>query len=658
MIRMKVLIKIKTENDWGQLKNKCLPLKGYTPKLNLIVILMIKWPSFRDLFTQAGNTSSRYPFAMLAATMGSVILLVMIEQQADLWEHLRTNGQSLMASMLGVLIFFIADTYAERHHIPPSRKLVIEIVAFAVIISYYLLLPKELAYKNYVRFILFFMTGLLLVSYIPFTKSLELNAFWRFNLLLTVRATLACIYSAMLFGGMALALFAIDYLFGLKISAKLYLQLFIVIFGICNTLIFLAGMPQEISALEKAEGYPRILRFLVQFVLLPLIVVYLIILYVYGASITVSWSLPKGLVTYLVLGFAIIGMATFLIIYPIRQQKEGRRLQIYNRNFSLSLFPLLALLFWGVGKRIQDYGVTELRYLVVVLALWLVGIHLYLLISKAKNIKVVTISLSLVCLLSAFGPWGVFMTAERSQENRFEKIMADSQLLQDGKITPNPKAKKLLPQNQKNLYSILKFFTERNRLDRLQKFIQPDLNSLFKRTDSNHQKIVKLYALMGDNVTGEYVIDLVGANTKSYDFRTQFAEPVRKIKGYDYAIKFTHKVNNFVAKKRRIYFLGEKEIELYFDWRQSRLLLHERKDTLINFTFDPLLEKLVEKFSKKNTVIPPAEMRLIEEGKNYKAQLQISNLQIIRRQDSENSIRAIAGELMLFFKKPESGYGN
>ena len=619
---------------------------------------MIKWPSFRDLFTQAGNTSSRYPFAMLAATMGSVMLLVMIEQQADLWQHLRTHGQSLMASMLGVLIFFIADTYAERHHIPSSRKLIIEIIAFAIIISYYLLLPKELAYKNYVRFVLFFLTGLLLVSYIPFTKSLELNAFWRFNLLLTVRAILASIYSAMFFGGIALALFAIDYLFGLKISAKLYLQLFIVTFGILNTLIFLAGIPQEISALEKVEGYPRILRFLVQFVLLPLIVVYLVILYVYGASITVNWSLPKGLVTYLVIGFAIIGMATFLIIYPIRQQKEGHKLQIYSRNFSLGLFPLLALLFWGVGKRVQDYGVTELRYLVVVLALWLVGIHLYLLISKARNIKVITISLSLVCLLSAFGPWGVFMTAERSQENRFEKIMTASQLLQDGKITPSPKAKKLSPETQENLYSILKFFTERNRLDRLQKFIQPDLDSLFKYSDSNHRKIVKLYALMGDNVTGEYVTDLIDANTKRFDFQTRVTEPVRKIKGYDYIIRFEHKVNNFVVKKRRVYLLGEKEVELHFDWRQNRLLLHEKKDTLINFIFKPLLEKLVKKFSKKNIVIPPAEMMLIEEGGGYKAQLQITSLQVVRRQSSEDRLRAVSGELMLFFKKPESGYGN
>lgn len=613
---------------------------------------MIKWPSFRDLFVQAGNTSSRYPFAMLAATMGTVILLVIIEQQTNVWAYLSNNGQSLMASLLGVLIFFIADIYAERHHIPPSRKLIIEIIAFVVIISYYLLLPKELAHKNYIRFILFFMTGLLLVSYIPFTKTYEINAFWHFNLLLTVRIMLSSLYSAMLFGGISLALFAMGYLFGLSISAKLYLQLFIAIFGIFNTLIFLAGIPEEISELEQEESYPRVLRFCVQFVLLPLIVVYVGILYVYGASILVSWTLPKGLVTYLVIIFSIIGMVTFLIIYPIRQQKEGRTLQIYSRNFSISLFPLLALLFWGLGKRIQDYGITELRYFALVLAVWLAGINLYLLISKAKNIKVITISLSFVCLLSAFGSWGVFMSADRSQSHRFKKIMIKSRLLKDGKITPNAQAKPLSVSDHKNLHSILQFFARRKRLARLQPFIKPDLDSLLSPSDSEHRKIVKLYALMGENVTGDYVTELIAVNTKQFDFVSHLDEPVRKVKGYDYIISFEQKANSFKENKHRVYLVGDKEVELHFDWKKNRMLLHEKKDTLIKFLLNPMLEKLVKKFSNKSKPVPHNEMILIEEGKSYKAQLQIRYVNIARRQDSENKMRSMRGELLLHFAKP------
>lgn len=589
---------------------------------------------------------------MLAATMGTVILLVIIEQQADVWVYLSNNGQSLMASLLGVLIFFIADIYAERHHIPPSRKLIIEIIAFVVIITYYLLLPKELANKNYIRFVLFFMTGLLLVSYIPFTKTFEVNAFWHFNLLLTVRIMLSCLYSTMLFGGISLALFAMGYLFGLNISAKLYLQLFIAIFGIFNTLIFLAGIPVEISDLEKEEAYPRVLRFCVQFVLLPLIVIYLGILYVYGASILFSWTLPKGLVTYLVIVFSMIGMATFLIIYPIRQQKEGRALQVYSRNFSISLFPLLSLLFWGLGKRIQDYGITELRYFALVLAIWLVCINLYLLLSKARNIKVITISLSFVCLLSTFGPWGVFMSADRSQAHRFKKIMAKSQLLKDGKITPSAQAKPLSLDDHNNLYSILQFFARRKRLHRLQPFIKPGLDSLLSRSESNHRKIVKLYHLMGENVTGDYVTELVAANTKQFDFVSHIDEPVRTVKGYDYIIRFDQKVNNFKKSKRQIYLIGDKKIQIHLDWKKNKLLLHEKKDTLIRFLLNPMFEKLVKNFSSKSKVVPGNEMVLIEAGKNYKAQLQIKYVNIARRRESENKMRSMQGELLLHFDKP------
>lgn len=619
---------------------------------------MIKWPSFRELFAQAGNTSSRYPFAMLSATLGSVILLVMIEQQTDLQAHLNTNGQSLMASIIGVLVFFIADIYAERHVIPSSRKLVIEIVAFAVVIAYYLLLPKELAYKNYIRFILFFITGLLIISYTPFTKSLEINAFWRFNLLLTVRIILATLYSCLLFGGIALALFATDYLFALKISLKLYIQLGVIIFGIFNPIIFLAGIPQDISALEKEEGYPRILRFFVQFVLLPLVVVYLSILYIYGASILVNWSLPKGLVTYLVIAFAGIGMITFLIIYPIRQQKEGQHLQVYNRNFSLSLFPLLALLFWGLGKRIQDYGITELRYLALVLAVWLVGIQLYLLFSKTKNIKVITVSLSFVCLLSTFGPWGVFMVSERSQANRFEYLMNRNLLLKNGKVTPNSSAKKLSSVTQENLQSILEYFVKRHRVSRLQAFFKPRLDSLFKRKDSDDDKIIKLYALMGNNVTGEFVADLINTNTKQFSFQSKVIEPIRNIKGYDYIVQFEHKTNRLHSKDRKPYVLGKKSIQFHLNLTQNRLFLHEKKDTLINFILNPLLEKLVDKFREPDSTIPQAEMSLIEEGKSYKAKLQIKDLRIAHRQNKENRIRYIKAELLIHFKKTTPRYRN
>ena len=627
---------------------------------------MSKWPSFRDLIIQRNNTLSRYPFAMLSAALGTVVLVVMIQQQVDLQVHLKTNGQSLMALVLGVLIFLIVDLYAERHQVVSSRKLILEMLAFVVIIAYYLLLPQELTYKNYLRFLLFFITGLLIISYVPFTKSLsgEVNAFWQFNLAITIRLITSLLYSSLLFGGVALALFAIDYLFNLNIgSAKIYIQLAIFIFGMANALFFFSGIPKKVDELDKKEDYPAILHFFVELVLVPLVFIYLGILYIYGAFILIKMELPKGLVTYLVIIFAGIGMITFLMVYPIRQQskvnlRRSKRLQIYNRNFSLSLFPLLALLFWGVGKRIQDYGFTELRYLILILAIWLTGIHLYLLISKHKNIKIITISLSLVCLLSAFGPWGVFMTSVRSQTNRFLQIMEKHQLLNNEVITPNSKAVKLSSKTQENLQSILTFFIQRNNLKHLQPYFTTKLDSLIKKEDTKEQKIVKIYALLGENVTGEYVASITQSSTRQYQFQTSYTDPIQDIKGYDYILKFNYDTQKLQQPSQSTYALTEKEVHLKVDQIQNRLLLHEKNDTLVNFILDPFLNKLVEKFPKDSLLIPSAEMSLIEEGKSYKAKLQVLHLKLAKRQNGQNRIQSFKAELMLHFAKPKPKYTN
>ncbi len=628
---------------------------------------MSKWPSFRDLIIQRNNTLSRYPFAMLSAALGAVVLVVAIQQRTGLQAHINTNGQSLMALTLGVLIFLIVDLFAERQQVTSSRKLILEMLAFAVIIAYYLLLPKELTYKNYLRFSLFFVTGLLIISYIPFVKSLsgEVNAFWQFNLAITIRFITSLLYSSLLFGGIALALFATDYLFNLNIvSSKLYLQLAIFVFGIANALFFFSGIPKNVADLETKEDYPTILHFFVELVLIPLVFVYLSILYIYGVFILVKMELPKGLVTYLVIIFAGIGMITFLIIYPIRQQKNSsnpkktRRLQRYHRNFSLSLFPLLALLFWGVGKRIQDYGFTELRYLILVLAVWLTGIHLYLLISKAKNIKFITISLSLVCLLSAFGPWGVFMTSTRSQTHRFKQIMENHRLIKQGVITPNRDATRLSAKEQEDLQSILSFFIKRNGLKYLQPLFVNKLDSLIKKGDSEEQKIIKLYGLMGENVTGEYVTNLIETSTRQFYFQTAYHEPVRDIKGYDYILKFDFSTQKLRKPAQWVHQLDKKEISLKVDHAQNHLLLFEKKDTLASFILNPLFKKLITQVNTKKGEIPNAEMQLIEEGKNYKAKLQFLELKVAQRQNGQSRIQYFKAELMLHFKKPKPKYTN
>ena len=69
---------------------------------------------------------------------------------------------------------------------------------------------------------------------------------------------------------------------------------------------------------------------------------------------------------------------------------------------------LTIMLFIAVGKRLAQYDVSEKRYLVVILGLWLLGICLYFARRSSRNIKLIPMSLAALALITSCGPWGAF----------------------------------------------------------------------------------------------------------------------------------------------------------------------------------------------------------------------------------------------------------
>src|SRR5690606_8638791 len=135
---------------------------------------------------------------------------------------------------------------------------------------------------------------------------------------------------------------------------------------------------------------------------LPLLLVYLLILYGYGAKIVLSRDWPRGVVSHMVIWVAVLGVSTFLLLYPYGKRKENQWIKRSARVFYYLLIPLLILLFMAVGIRLGDYGFTVNRYLIFLLGIWMTVICLYFIVRKGK-ILFIPISLCLVFLLASFG---------------------------------------------------------------------------------------------------------------------------------------------------------------------------------------------------------------------------------------------------------------
>src|SRR5690606_30297990 len=150
---------------------------------------------------------------------------------------------------------------------------------------YYSLPGQDMTHNTslpYIRYAIYNACVHLLIAFIPFLSSTGTRGFWNYNIRLFIRILTSLFYSAILFIGISLALLALHLLFDIDFDEKIYLQIFIMVIGLFNTWFFLAGVPEDIDQMEEINRFPKPLKVFAQYILLPLLALYLLILYGYG----------------------------------------------------------------------------------------------------------------------------------------------------------------------------------------------------------------------------------------------------------------------------------------------------------------------------------------------------------------------------------------
>lgn len=380
------------------------------------LIIMIKG-SVRIISEAAIETLRRFPATLMAALLFAVLIITMQEttiknQWFPMLVRCAMIGGLAISAFTGLVLF------GERYQLKQVTRLIVHLVLLALLVMYYFFIPEDISENDVLFFILLLLISHLFVSVGPFMSNEEVNGFWQFNRLLFIRILTAGLYSVVLFGGLALALGAIDQLFPVKIPDYYYFRLFITVSAVFNTWFFLSGVPVRLVELEQVNDYPAGLRVFTQYVLLPLVTIYLVILYAYSIRILISLNWPEGWVAYLVLGFSIAGILALLLIWPLRGQAGFRWIGVFSRFFFIALLPLILLLSLSIYIRVAEYGVTEKRFFVILLSLWLFINALYFLFSQKKHIKFIPMSLAITAFLAGFGPLNAFRVSRNWQKDR------------------------------------------------------------------------------------------------------------------------------------------------------------------------------------------------------------------------------------------------
>ncbi len=397
----------------------------------------MKLPSIRQAYHEALATARRFPVVIFDAALATGAALIIIDHEGPAKPTILFN--ILLAGILGIPLLTTLVLVAERRGLSRSALLGLQIVGIVMLAGYALTIPTDFTHAPLVTLFRFFILAVALhlsASTAPYAAKGEWNGFWHYNKALFLRILTAFLYSLVLYAGLAIALAALDNLFGVYVPGKRYFELWVLITGLFTTWFFLAGIAENLAQLDSLTDYPKSLKILAQYILLPIVLIYLVILYAYLTKIVVAWDWPQGWVSKLILGFSATGMFSLLLLHPIMGRAENVWVKKTEQWFYIVLIPLVIMLFLAVWRRIGEYGITEGRYLAMALGVWLGFLIVYHSVSKTKSIKAIPASLCLLAFAVSFGPWGAFSVARQSQIGRLESLTAQAGILVDSKIRP------------------------------------------------------------------------------------------------------------------------------------------------------------------------------------------------------------------------------
>jgi hypothetical protein len=587
----------------------------------------MKLPSIQQVASDTTRTIQRFPLVLFNAAVGTLVAIELIDHEGA--QQPSVLFQILYAAILGMPLLIGLALMAEKRMWSALTALGIQCAGILALAGYAWSVPADLTAAPMIHVLRLFMLAVslhLFVAVAPYIGRGETNGFWHFNKTLLLRGVMTAIFAGVLFAGLAVALAALDNLFGINIPPRRYGELWVCVVGLFATVFFLGGIPDRLELLEGVTEYPKEIKVFAQYILLPLVLVYLVILYAYIGKILVAWDWPQGWVSRLILGFATTGILMHLLFYPIRSQAENRWITTALRWFYVVLVPLVVVLMLALTRRISDYGITEGRYVAIVTGLWLGAIVLYFIVRHQGSIKVIPGSLGVVALVISFGPWGAFEVSESSQVARLEALMTSSSILVDGVARPAPRP---VPFEQtKEICSILGYLYEVHGYERIQPWFHQSLRAdsaegrLSRKDPSDVAKLIGI----------DYLRVREGVATKDVSMHADPAHAL-EVAGYQHLWRGSVFTND--RKRKEVSGGG-------FAYATSpeldTLTLYAMRDAQptdsLRIDVRPLVERLLAEYQHTNAMnIPPEKMSLAASSEGMRVKIYFPQI-LAHRQDS------------------------
>ncbi len=261
--------------------------------------------------------------------------------------------------------------------------------------------------------------GVWVVSNILFTKLLKVMSL-----------------SLMFLLGLNLLFLFFDYVTHLKIDFWVYQLSFILIACCLAPLYFLSEIPIFNQTYKNELPYPKFYIIFSTGYLLPVSVITIISMYVVIINYLVQGNMPpmEMQIFFIIIATIVIWLMFQLELVSVNFKKKY--VTLFLKYIYLSILPIAILCLIQVLRYLTKNGITEFWYLIVMYLIWVLGICIYFIVSKKRDIRIIPISLCIglsLLLIEPLKPFNISVTSQYRhilvELKRLDRINDDNKFL-------------------------------------------------------------------------------------------------------------------------------------------------------------------------------------------------------------------------------------
>ena len=581
------------------------------------------------------NTIARFPLSSICSFIVFIVLFLSTNDVIDLEDNNQRFARVLLLFIFGFFWLGLAKIFQEYLEVLSrsgnpfqigNRQLVNpkSIVPLIALLVFALVFFVSFLFSSHY---FFWTMGVLIVVMLlsigigPNLLHRNNDQFWTYNFRIWLGSLIASLAGIIWGAGLSLAFASIQYLFEIDMPDDIYLNVWMFAMSVFVPLYALSWIPETQQQEQTHCSVPVQLTFILNWVLAPLLIFYLFILYAYFIKIAIGQELPRGQLSYMVTAFGSVGLLTYLAGWPIRETGNGLLRLVYRYFFPALLIPAFVQGL-SIYTRVAQYGITELRYMVVLFVFWFIFLSITYSVKKIP-LKFIPGSLAILLLVFALGPFSAPIMSVKSQVNRLERIFLQNELLEEGLIKQAEEA--LDFDTRLNISSILRFLEERDRLHTIQHLLPADI-------EENNLNASYISQQLGFTLVNRYMAGL-GFETIHIG---GLVDQMYVIAGYDYLVmqqSFACPMQGCENLSRNHQIASGPEILITFD--QDILSLVINGSSRIDFN---LAETLAQELLNGN--METARTIELESGNTiYRVKLIINNLSAVSDANSGQDIR-------------------